>query len=471
MRDCSVMTDLLRTLPREVFLLILDELPKADLKSLSRVSRWLRDGVAESLWNSITIRAWDETRLSDIQTSGLPQSSLKHAKKLYFLAEFKQVKGRRCPHYDAPCSSLSPGLNTDDNMGRRDVFHFDRLVRKAHSLLKRIKPGQLQSFSWNLGVCGPADIFGYRGILSLQQPLLRTLSLITDPTCIEHHAALRGRHIDLSSFHQLRNLTWRGPGPENLNTLSDVVRNNSAHLRKLELDFVNRFIVFNYDADATDVSDDSDDSDNSDVQDETENTRVTRKRSVFASVVLRLNHHPQRPLFRNICVLSLTQVPLSAYMAGAFNFDTLESLTLRMCPWWDVFLVRVMQLNLPIKLRAFEIVEDSDIAFEWGDGIISDFLNVFGGLEELCVSQTGPAPALDLWEILGCRHPTLKRFVHHQRSNEIDDVFQRPTDLPDLAVVGSDMRRIKEDPSRNPLTKLGLEFIGLACIPARLVSL
>ncbi|RSL77481.1 hypothetical protein CEP52_017713 [Fusarium oligoseptatum] len=130
-----------------------------------------------------------------------------------------------------------------------------------------------------------------------------------------------------------------------------------------------------------------------------------------------------------------------------------------------------MQLNLPIKLRAFEIVEDSDIAFEWGDGIISDFLNAFGGLEELCVSQTGPAPTLDLWDILGRRHPTLKRFVHHQRSNEIDDVFQRPTDLPDLAVVGSDMRRIKEDPSRNPLTKLGLEFIGLACIPARLVSL
>ncbi|RSL50922.1 hypothetical protein CEP54_011695 [Fusarium duplospermum] len=462
------MTDLLRTLPREVFLLILAELPKRDLKSLSSVSRWLRNSVAERLWGSITIRARDESRLSDIRTSGLPQSCLQHTKKLHFLADCKEAIWRRCPHYDAFCNSPSSGLDTNDDEGRRETFHFDRLVRKAQSLLERIEPGQLQSFSWDLGVCGPADIFGDRGILPLQQPLLRTLSLITDPTCLEHHAACRDRHIDLSSFRQLRNLTWRGPGPENLDTLGAALRNNSAHLKRLELDFVNRFIAFNYDSDATDVSDASDDSD---VQDEMENTRVIRKKSVFASAVLRLTHYPQRPLFRNICVLSLTQVPLSGYMADAFNFDTLESLTLRMCPWWDLFLDRVMQLDFPIKLRAFEILEDTDIAFEWSDDIILDFLDAFGGLEELCISQTGPARTLDLWDTLGRRHPTLKRFVHHQRRKDIDDVFQPPTDLPNLALVGSDMRRIKEDPSRNPLTQLDLEFIGLACKPARLVSL
>jgi hypothetical protein len=33
------------------------------------------------------------------------------------------------------------------------------------------------------------------------------------------------------------------------------------------------------------------------------------------------------------------------------------------------------------------------------------------------------------------------------------------------------MRRIKEDPSKNPLAELDLEFIGLACIPGRMVSI
>ncbi|RSL74554.1 hypothetical protein CEP53_000166 [Fusarium sp. AF-6] len=99
----------------------------------------------ESLWNSITIRAWDESRLSDMRTSGL-----QHSKKLHFVVEFKQAKGRRCPHYDAACSSLSlsPGLETDDNMGRRDAFHFDHLVRKANLLLKRIELGHLQNFRY-----------------------------------------------------------------------------------------------------------------------------------------------------------------------------------------------------------------------------------------------------------------------------------------------------------------------------------
>ncbi|KAF5966994.1 AAA family ATPase, partial [Fusarium coicis] len=72
--------------------------------------------------------------------------------------------------------------------------------------------------------------------------------------------------------------------------------------------------------------------------------------------------------------------------------------------------------------------------------------------------------ALELWEQAAHRHPTLKRFVGHQRmtnTNEDSPHFERPYDVPDLGISGHSMRRIKEDPSQNPLAKLDLEFIGL----------
>lgn len=125
-----------------------------------------------------------------------------------------------------------------------------------------------------------------------------------------------------------------------------------------------------------------------------------------------------------------------------------------------------MQLNHPIKLKRLEIQE-------WSEAFFLDFLNAFEGLEELFVSEAGPTSALELWEHAARRHPTLKKFVGHQRminTNEDSPHFERPCDVPDLGICGHDMRRIKEDPSQNPLAKLDLEFIGVPCMPKRLVS-
>ncbi|KAF5698704.1 AAA family ATPase [Fusarium mundagurra] len=157
-------------------------------------------------------------------------------------------------------------------------------------------------------------------------------------------------------------------------------------------------------------------------------------------------------------------------MAHAFNFETLSSLTLRMCPNCDQFVERVMQLKHPIKLKKLEI-QEPDAAHEWDETFILDFLNAFEGLEELFVSQSGPESALELWGHVAHRHPSLKRFVDHQRMLNLDEDsphFEKPCDVPDLGIFGRSMRRIKEDPSQNPLAKLDLEFIGLACIPERL---
>ncbi|OAQ63811.1 hypothetical protein VFPFJ_11341 [Purpureocillium lilacinum] len=45
--------------------------------------------------------------------------------------------------------------------------------------------------------------------------------------------------IDLSSFRQLRSLTWKAPNPIHLDALFVAIRANSVHLQTLELDFVN----------------------------------------------------------------------------------------------------------------------------------------------------------------------------------------------------------------------------------------
>ncbi|KAF4501071.1 AAA family ATPase [Fusarium agapanthi] len=335
----------------------------------------------------------------------------------------------------------------------QDQPRFDRLAQKTESLIRRLEPHQLQGFSWDLGTCVPPEILGVNGVVPLQQPSLRSLSLITDPACRGYHDA--EYEIDLSSFCNLQSLSWRGPDSENLDALTVALRNNSTHLRKLKLDFVNW----------PELRDNlgyfSDDERNMD---------GTKEKDYFADVVLGLNTRSPRPLFPIIRVLSLSQVPLSTKMAHAFNFETLSSLTLRMCPDCDKFVERVMRLNHPMKLKKLEI-QESDASHEWSETFILNFLNALEGLEDLFVSQSGPTSALELWDHVAHRHPTLKSFVGHQRMINTDQdspYFEKPCDVQDLAISGPSMSRIKEDPSQNPLAKLDLEFIGLACIPSLL---
>ncbi|KAM6511256.1 hypothetical protein FALCPG4_016258 [Fusarium falciforme] len=301
------------------------------------------------------------------------------------------------------------------------------------------------------------------------------LSLITDPNCLYCRVA-RFKYepgVDLSSFRQLLNFTWKGLRPDHMQPLSVVLQNNSAHLKRLELDFVNLLEIFSIndslghdDSDASNSSDDQDDgmfntsSNTGDVEDET--MRRMKKPSFFASTVLGVDPNSPALLFPKIRVLSLSLVPLTASMALVFNFDTLVSLKLRLCPHWDAFIKSVLKLNLPIKLRTLEIQDDDN------EDIILDLVDGFEELEELFLSHAGPVSALRLWEILARLHTTLRRLVCHQRTIRLEQDPPGLCDLADLSIYGRDMRRIKKDSSQNPLAELDLEFIGLACIPGRM---
>jgi hypothetical protein len=305
-------------------------------------------------------------------------------------------------------------------------------------------------YSWDLGTCVPSEVLGPCGIVSLNNPLLRSLSLATDSTC--HHDDLGECRIDLSSLGQLQSLSWKGPEAEHLDTLSRAIERNSEQLQKLELDFVSwRRLLNSFGYFESDEEED--------------------ERQSFA--LFGLTRQAPRLIFPMIRELALSQVPLVAEMARAINFDTLRSLTLRMCPGSDDFLANVTELGISIRLKKLEVCGDQG-SLGLSRENLEDFIGAFDGLEELFVTESGPENTLGLWKQVARHQATLKKFAHHQMTVEVDDQFSRfvrPRDLPDLGLLPQEFRRLKEDPSQSPLATLGLEFLGLCCVPERLVGL
>lgn len=267
--------------------------------------------------------------------------------------------------------------------------------------------------------------------------------------------------LDLSPLRNLQSLRWRAVHLKDVVALSLTIRVNRAHLRTLELDFVDwaKFLA------QLDLS--SDDEDAND-----ESTSIAN--SYFADRVLGLHTRQPQLFFPQLRTLDLTQVPLVAAMAHAINFDTLRKLTLCMCPGWCDFVQAVLNLGAPLRLTTLELQETDSVSDEFGEFIAKDFISGFEGLEELFLSQNG-IETLRLWNTIARCHPSLRRFVYHPGTvnlNEESPYFEEECDLNDLAIVGRERRILKEDPFRNnPLARLNLESIGLCCRPERLVSI
>ncbi|KAK3897012.1 f-box-like domain-containing protein [Staphylotrichum tortipilum] len=332
--------------------------------------------------------------------------------------------------------TMPPGLET------LPVELFLRVVEQ-HPLTWH-EPGRLPADSWDLGTCVPSQVLGPRGIVPRKHPLLRSLSLATDPNC----------HIDLSSFAELRSLCWISPHPAHLRTLSAALSQNSARLQHLELSFGSwRRFIRNW----------------TKHEDDDELQRLCASR-LFGLTV----QSPQPIIFPAISTLSLTGVPLRVGMADALGVNTLRSLTIRGCPGWREFLKRVAESGLPMQLKAFQICDrdgqDPDNGL--GHTVIGDFLGAFEGLEELFISHHGAEHALELWRHVAHHRVTLKNFVYHRRAVSLggDDSFSSlyPHDVPDLGILPEDMCRMEESPLKNPLAALDLNFMGLCCVPQRL---
>ena len=303
----------------------------------------------------------------------------------------------------------------------------------------------------------PPEVLGHRSIISRHHASLRSLSLTTDQSCDEDDEQVC--LADLSSFGQLQSLRWRAPRYRDLPSLSLALERNSNHLRELELDLVKWGEIIKQTPGYWEHGYDMP-------------TQVHCTETIFGLA----RQLPGRgPIFAAIRELCLTAVLIVPDLASAINFGTLRCLTLRRCANWDTLFTQAFELGLSIRLTKLEIcvVDDgydgSDLDFQKEGRVVLDGID---GLEELFIAHDASQSSLDIWGRLVRHQATLKRLVHHKRQFLLPDDIRREGerwDLEDGGVSDEELRQIEEDPARNPLSSLDLDFIGICCVPARLV--
>jgi hypothetical protein len=94
--------------------------------------------VARTLWQSVTIRASNEYALHRVAAADLPVSCLQLVRKLHFQSQIHYNTWKRCPHE----------LDNEKHLSR-----FNRLSKRAESLLGRLEDGQLRGFRYIIVLC------------------------------------------------------------------------------------------------------------------------------------------------------------------------------------------------------------------------------------------------------------------------------------------------------------------------------
>ncbi|KAH6845437.1 hypothetical protein B0I37DRAFT_380127 [Chaetomium sp. MPI-CAGE-AT-0009] len=441
-------------LPPELLLHIAEQLSKADLKSFSLVSKRCHQISLQPLWESVVITSESEVPLHHndaARLQRLPQEHLQRTRELRFEAEFYwySIRGR-CPHGDHHRDFAERHGWAETDVGMEHLSPFERLALTTESALERFRDSHLQTFSWGLGACVPSGVLGPRGFVTLRNPSLRSLSLITEAYCT-HKLDAGWCSVDLSSFSELQSLCWIAPNGPALDTLSSAIQRNSKRLQRLELDFVCWEELQDY---------------------LNSRSKEEIQQQDWCANFFGLTTQPSRLIFPAIRELSFTDLPLVADMACAVNFNTLTSLTLRRCLGWDGFLARATELKVPIRLRTFEMHIIDRTSDGWGRTVIEDFLNSCEGLEDLFIDEPGQGKTLSFWDNVAHRQPTLKKFVYHQRKAEYGRYsFSSEQVVPDLSLLPGEMDQIQDDPSANPLRNMDLELVGLSCHPERLRSI
>ncbi|RWA06614.1 hypothetical protein EKO27_g8502 [Xylaria grammica] len=299
-----------------------------------------------------------------------------------------------CPHiYDEDSGSWEDDDTDDDDDEYRDLPYFDRIAQRARLVLSRFADDQL-----------------------------RSLRFYTPPY-INRHQLLTpwgdggGTEIDLSSFHQLRSLGWKAPSAKNLEALSVALRSNSIHLQEFDLDFVD------LDVSRASVGEDGDDD--------------YEGGSYDLGAILGMDERSPRPYFPELRVLSLTQVPITPSMMAIADFSTLASLTLRRCPGSAELLGHIAEQTITINLQRLEFQSWDYSPLE--SICIRELIPGFAGLEELFILENGPQDTVGLWDNIATNHATLRKFVYHQITSDLDDegsnYFKEFRDVQDLGIL------------------------------------
>lgn len=310
----------------------------------------------------------------------------------------------------------------------------------------------------------PEGILGPLGVIPLWHPSLQSLSLTTSCDCNGREDRVFPRHqgcvIDLDRLRELRRLCWKAPRREDVDVLSSAIRNNSQHLKSLELDFVDwENLDLRYDAAFNWI----------------DTIETARDCCTFSTRILRLPSSPTRSLllFPDLQELSLSGIPIGTDLAKAIDITNVRSLTLRRCFGWHLFLARVIDRGIDVRLKTLEVQDLSHVSStSSGKQVLARFLDTFKGLERLSVSYVCPSiPEPDLWAHAAGHRDTLRRYVQHERIYTGMDgpIWPCELDSPRLGMPNARFRTMQEDVSSNRLGSLNLECIGLACTPERMV--
>ncbi|KAF5252254.1 hypothetical protein FANTH_2810 [Fusarium anthophilum] len=110
---------------------------------------------------------------------------------------------------------------------------FECLAQRTVILLNRFSDGKLEWFSWNYVSCLHPEILE---ILSLKHPSIQSLSFVTDPFCSRFNRWSQTSDIHISTFRNLRRLSWKAPMSCHFDNTASLIKANARHLEELGLE-------------------------------------------------------------------------------------------------------------------------------------------------------------------------------------------------------------------------------------------
>ncbi|CAI4212662.1 unnamed protein product [Parascedosporium putredinis] len=474
--------NMLERLPNELWMSVIAQITdRRDLNSLSQVSKTLHDRTIPFLYRDLTVRPLSESDFGDIDVSKLLETNSSERKPLVYTTSFRIVAGfvtrikRRCMHHDGETWDAEVDIDYDTSDKSHVWASIERaaehptlrhLADRVVSLISCFSDGHLRSFTWNLGLCVPARLLGCDGYLTQHQSGIESIRLITDASC-----PLGDGSLTLDQFKRLKVLSWIGLRAEDeFESLERVLANRAHHLVELELDFLNwkELEVLWEDGLGFDAH-------------------------PFETLLLEIPCNSARCSFPVLQRLSLSNLDLRSdtqMMASALNSPHLRSLTLRQCPGWSRFVQYLLGDTGQLHFQSLEVqntlLGDDAVDFNYNE-VIQTILESLVGVEDIYLSLWNPRSPRTLWDTLQRHTETLKRFIFQARTSNIYDeseTFVAEIDAKNMGIVspallgtvfpfgetcedeGDDEWFNETYP--NPLNKLNLECIGLACGPHRL---
>lgn len=299
----------------------------------------------------------------------------------------------------------------------------------------------------------PNSLLGPRGLLTLNQQKLESIRLVTDGRCLGGEEC----KLALATFPNLKHLSWTGLSSQvEIESLASLLVQRSHQLEDLEID------VTYYQDLSEDLGHDAHGEDHSAFKVLGFSRCGSGNFPALKRLALAGIEFPEQQMVVEDCMLS--------HLCDAFNFESLQSLKLQYCDGWSHLITQFNRHPEPLKLRSLELqwaCNDNQVDTQ---EVLVTFLRKVQGLEELFLSTAKSEDTLEIWQAVLHHRTSLRRFVHHQGTIELNDEsgnFESFHDSPDLGFIDVSSIEIAPDAS---LGRLDLVSLGLCCIPSLLAS-